>query len=883
MASSTMLDRDTLPKTVKPVNYSISLYGLDFTSFTYQGTVSILAKVSESTKEITLNSNQLKISGAEVLTEQGKTQSSIKTTNITYEEKRQRAMLTFDQAIAASDNVTIVVNFQGTINNSMAGFYRSKYKPTVTPAASVPKDDEFHYMFSTQFEACDARRAFPCFDEPNLKATFDVTLEIPDDQVALSNMPVKETKKGKDGLQIVTFDRTPIMSTYLLAWAVGDFEYIENFTKRTYNGKPLPCRVYTTRGLKEQGQYALEHAPQIIDYFSDVFGIDYPLPKADLLAVHEFSHGAMENWGLVTYRTTAVLYDEKTSDAKFRNRVAYVVAHELAHQWFGNLVTMDWWSELWLNEGFATWVGWLATDKIHPDWDVWSQFVSEGMQGAFSLDALRSSHPIEVPVRDALDVEQIFDAISYLKGSSTIRMLATHLGTDTFMKGVGLYLKAHAYENATTSDLWSALGEASGQDIPALIDPWIRKIGFPVLTIAEEPGQISIKQSRYLSTGDLKTEDDETIWWMPLVLEGQTGTPGIASIALTSKEDTIRSVDDDFYKVNKDTTGFYRVNYPPPRLAKLGTQTDRLSVSDKIGLIGDAGALAFSGEASTPGLLSFVKGFKSESNFLVWSQLLSSLGLVKSVFSSEEQIAEGLKRFVLDLISPAVKKIGWEESPGEDYLTGLLRAQLIMSAGFNGHQEVITEAKRRFELYITGQDKSAIHPSLRSAVFQIAVRQGGESEYQALKEEWKNTASVDGKEITLRAMGRLQTPELLADYLEFMFTDVPSQDVHTGAMVLATGVKTRPGLWKYIKENFDEIKARIGGSSTVLDRFLRVGLNKFADREVERDIADFFADKDNRGYDRTLNNLSDTINGRAGYRERDAKVILEWLQVNGFA
>jgi aminopeptidase N len=291
----------------------------------------------------------------------------------------------------------------------------------------------------------------------------------------------------------------------------------------------------------------------------------------------------MENWGLVTYRTTAVLFDEKSSDVKYKNRIAYVVAHELAHQWFGNLVTMDWWNELWLNEGFATWVGWLATDHIHPDWHVWPQFIGEGMQTAFTLDSLRSSHPVEVPVKDALDVDQVFDAISYLKGSSAIRMLATHLGQETFLKGVGIYLKRHAYGNAKTSDLWSALSQASGQDVNALMDPWIRKIGFPVLTVGEEPGQIGIKQSRYLSTGDVKPEDDVTTWWVPLGLEGKAGTKEVTPIAFTKKEDIVREVDDSFYKINKDTSGFYRTNYPPARLAKLGTQTDRLSISDKIG------------------------------------------------------------------------------------------------------------------------------------------------------------------------------------------------------------------------------------------------------------------------------------------------------------
>lgn len=266
------------------------------------------------------------------------------------------------------------------MNNSMRGFYRAKYKPTVTPAAGTPTDGEHHYMFSTQFEACDARTAFPCFDEPNLKASFEFAVEIPEDLVALSNMPEKATSKGsKDGLKVVSFEKTPPMSTYLAAWAIGDFKYVEAHTERKYNGKNIPVRVYSTRGLEEQGRFALEHAHKILDYFSDIFGIEYPLPKSDLLAVHEFAMGAMENWGLVTYRTTAVLFDEEKSDARFKNRVAYVVAHELAHQWFGNLVTMDWWNELWLNEGFATWVGWLATDHLHPEWNIWGQFVVRKM------------------------------------------------------------------------------------------------------------------------------------------------------------------------------------------------------------------------------------------------------------------------------------------------------------------------------------------------------------------------------------------------------------------------------------------------------------------------------------------------------------------------
>jgi aminopeptidase N len=283
------LDRDILPDAIKPVNYGISIYDLELGgTFSYQGTVSILSKITKSTKEIVLNAHQLKIHGAEVSVEPTETQQSFKSTGISYDAPRQRATISFPDALPVCDKALIVIKFEGTINNDMAGFYRSKYKPTVTPAPSVPMDNGYHVMFSTQFESCDARRAFPCFDEPNLKATFDFEIEIPSDQVALSNMPEKNVKKAKDGLQVVSFERTPVMSTYLLAWAVGDFEYIEDFTKRKYNGKALPVRVYTTRGLKSQAQYALDHAPQVIDYFSEIFDIDYPLPKSDLLAVHEF-------------------------------------------------------------------------------------------------------------------------------------------------------------------------------------------------------------------------------------------------------------------------------------------------------------------------------------------------------------------------------------------------------------------------------------------------------------------------------------------------------------------------------------------------------------------------------------------------------------------
>jgi len=802
---------------------------------------------------------------------------------IDYDESKHRVALGFDE-FQQTKKAHLEIKFQGTMNNLMAGFYRSRYKPTGEASKSVPHDDEYHYMFSTQFESCDARRAFPCFDEPNLKASLEFEIEIPEDQTALSNMPEKEVRKSKDGWKVVSFEKSPIMSTYLFAWAFGDFEYVEDFTRRKYNGKSLPVRVYTTRGLKEQGRFALENCHRVVDYFSEIFRIDYPLPKVDLLACHEFSHGAMENWGLITYRTTAVLFDEKTSAARYKNRVAYVVSHELAHQWFGNLVTMDWWNELWLNEGFATWVGWLAVDHLYPEWNVWGQFCAESADSGFTLDSIRNSHPIEVPVRDALEVDQIFDHISYLKGSSVIRMLSSHLGTETFLLGVSNYLKKHQYSNATTKDLWDALSAASGKDVAEFMEPWIRKIGFPVVTVAEEPGQITIQQNRFLISGDVEAKDDETTWWIPLGLKHGPQATEVKGTALTTKSDTIREIDDSFYKLNSDATGFYRTSYPAARLAKLGDARNLLTLQDKIGLISDAAAVAQSGNGTTAAFLSLIEKFHDEDSYLVWSQILGSFGHIKAIFSDTPDIQEGLSKFSLKLLSDVVAKVGWEFATDEDYLTGQLRALVISNAGANGHEATVAEAIKRFKAYTEGGDTTAIHPSLRTAVFRTAIKAGGQHEFDAIKKFYAETTAVDGKEIALSALGRVQTTELANAYLDFTFSPaVAVQDRHTAAGSLGSNSKIRPALWEYIKANWDsKVFPELSGNMVVLERFLRTSLKNFASFDVEKDIGAFFSGKECKGFDRGLSVARDTIIGSANYKQRDEARVREWLSSNGY-
>ncbi|PMB71604.1 Aminopeptidase 2, mitochondrial [Beauveria bassiana] len=883
-----MSDREILPDNVKPHHYGLSIKDIEFKNWTYKGTVTIDSELVKPTTQIVVNTLELKLLRAKVSVDQTKSTQSWQSTNFSNDEKAQRTTITFDQEIPVSSKATVTIEFQGTINNNMAGFYRSRYKPVAgtTPAASVPFDDEWHYMFSTQFESCDARRAFPCFDEPNLKASFDLEIEVPVDQVALSNMPVKETKPSRDGWHVVSFERTPRMSSYLLAWAVGDFEYVEAFTDRRYNGKQLPVRVYTTRGLKEQGRWALEHAPQTIDFFSEIFDIDYPLPKSDLLAVHEFTHGAMENWGLVTYRTTRVLYDEKTSSPRLKNDIAYVVAHELAHQWFGNLVTMDWWDELWLNEGFATWVGWYAVDHIHPDWEVWAQFVNEGMETAFKLDGLRASHPIHVPVRDALDVNQIFDSISYLKGCSSIRMLANHLGVKTFLKGVSSYLKANAYKNAKTSDLWAHLSEASGKKVDQLMGPWIGKIGHPVITVSEQPGQLSVKQTRFLSSGDVKPDDDTTTWWVPLGLEGKKGEAGISSVELNAKEETINGIDDGFYKLNSGATGFFRVNYPESRLIKLSSQLDRLDPVDKMAIIGSTAELAFAGNCSTASLLTFLSAFANETHPLVWSQVLDAISGIKSVFNQDEAIRTGLNKFTIKLIENRIKSLGFHPAEDESYLTIQLRTHILTSAVSSRHPETLAEALKRFNAWAEKPEASTLHPSLLPPVLQAAIVAETARAVDFLKKEWFETKSVDGKLVISRALGYVPDGEIIKnEIIPFNFNSSPrdnnTADMHFLGAGLANNPFGRQIQWQYMKDNWATCLKKLS-NPIVLDRFIRSTLSNFVDDADVADITAFFQDKDVSSYNRTLKTAKDKSSARAAYKKRDAAAIKEWLAAKGY-
>jgi aminopeptidase 2 len=619
----------------------------------------------------------------------GKAKQTLVTSSIDFDKEKHILTLTFPEVLPVKSTGTLSIDFTGILNDEMCGFYRSSYED---------KDGNKKYMAVTQFESTDARRSFPCWDEPAIKATFDVTLNVPRELTALSNMNVVSTTdveiEGKS-LKSVVFAKTPLMSTYLLAFAVGEFDYIEAKSSGEKNGQSVLCRVYTPPGKTEEGEFALSITTQIIEYFADIFGQPYPLPKMDLLAVPDFEAGAMENWGLVTFRNVLLLWNKQSSSVRAKLNVATVVAHELAHQWFGNLVTMDWWSDLWLNEGFATWVGWLAVDHLFPEWEVWNQFVDEVVQSGLNLDSLRSSHPIEVPVKDAAEIPQIFDNISYNKGGSVIRMLSNYMGRDVFLAGIRRYLKKHAFANASTNDLWAALSEESGMDISEFMTLWTRYIGYPIITVKEvDEKSFTARQNRFLSSGDVKEEEDKHLWWVPLALATEAGKVDPEdknAYVLTTREATFeKPAHETFYKLNRRLTGVYRVHYAKEHLANLAAAIRKgamTETTDRISILSDAGALAACGAGSTADVLALLDSFENEEEFLVWREVSTRIHDISTIwFEQPEAERAALDRMSARLFGKQVDRLGWESKPDESFLTTQLRTLAISRAGNTNHQ-----------------------------------------------------------------------------------------------------------------------------------------------------------------------------------------------------
>lgn len=837
-----------LPSHARPVRYRIT-WEPDLDDFTFTGSEEIDIESAKAARAITLHSAELEITSASFSVGKIRMEGTV-----SYDDENERATITFPKAIPKGKG-TLSLSFAGILNDKMRGFYRSRYE----------HEGVSRHMAVTQFESTDARRAFPCFDEPAHKAVFEVSLVVPDDRTAISNTLETEVTEHRAGYKLVRFAPSPKMSSYLLALIVGHFEHIETTTK---DGTLV--RVFVTPGKKHQAAFALECAAKCIEFYEKYFGIRYPLPAMDLIAIPDFAAGAMENWGAVTYRETAILVDPEHTAAANRERVALVIAHELAHQWFGNLVTMEWWTHLWLNEGFATYMEHVAIDAIFPEWKIWDHFVFTDHARALALDGLASTHAIEIEVRHPREIEEIFDAISYSKGAAIIRMLASYLSEPAFKKGLRAYLTKHRYGNATTLDLWRALEKASGKPVRKMMQGWTRKPGYPLVTVKELGPRTVLEQERFSGKGARKQPGT---WFLPMDVSAEGKRE---HVILKGKKTVLRK---SILKANLGETGFARVRYPEAVLerleAGLASGTSGLSPSDRFGLIRDAFTFAKTGLMPTDKVLGLARAYGRETEYIVWAEIAEHLLSLRNLLSGKPEY-EAFLAYGRALFAPAVHRIGWKKKPDEPHDAALLRSVLIRAAGAFGDAEVIARAK---DLFWGENGDESLSPDLRAAVYATMAEHGGEREYQELLSRYRTEALEEEKDRLLRALCSFKDTHLLGQTLARAFSEeARGQDTLKAVSFSLANPYGRRAAWTYLKGKWPYLEKRFGGGH-IFFRFI-IPVANLTTGEEAKDVERFFGKQRSAGIERTAAQAVEQIRSHAAWYTRDRKRIARFLRAS---
>lgn len=842
-----------LSPNILPLEYFLTIKP-DLEGFTFIGEEKIIIKVKKSTKILEIHADELKITSA--------IYNASVNGKISYDKEKETAILEFSSNLPTGKG-ELELKFTGILNDKMRGFYRSKYHI----------EGKEHHMAVSQFESTDARRAFPCFDEPSKKAIFNVNLIVPSDHIALSNALEKEVVEHQGGYKVVSFEPTPVMSTYLLAFVVGKFEHIEKRTKSN-----ILVRVFVTPGKKAQAEFALESACKIMDFYTEYFDIPYPIPVLDLIAIPDFAAGAMENWGAVTYRETALLVDPDHSSTINKQWVAIVIAHELAHQWFGNLVTMEWWTHLWLNEGFASYIEYLAVDHIFPEWNIWSQFVYMDHSRALELDGLENTHPIEVIVQNPTEISEIFDTVSYSKGSSIIRMLAEYLGEKNFRKGLQKYLKTHSFANATTTDLWTALEEVSGEQVGKIMNSWTQKSGYPLIALQELKNEILLTQSRFFSSiFSQKKSMDKTKWIIPIsIISKNSKTP---DYHLMEKENLkIKNRDASWIKLNSGEKSLVRVKYTSQNLDKLksAVENKEISAEDRFGIIRDVFVLSECGKSKTTDALKLYSSYKKDSSYIIWAEIAGELAKLSILLNEQDEF--GLfESFARDIFDEIGREVGWVKEENESHTKTLLRNVVLASLSKYNDKKTIQKAKKLFDEMLDREVH--IDSDLRGIVYITVARNGDENTYNQLMKMYKNADLQEEKDRIFRALCSFNQEEFIKKTLDFSFSnDVRSQDSFKAITFFMSSPKGKYMAWEFLKSHWDDIVKRFSGGH-LFSRFVEP-LELFTKKENAKEIELFFREHGAPGAERTIQQVIEKIESNDEWIKRDLKSIKSFLRSN---
>jgi puromycin-sensitive aminopeptidase len=838
-----------LPETVTPISYEIKL-NPDLAGFKFSGSETIALNIRTATNEILFNAIDLQIENVRIEKDDDET---CETAQVKMEKENERVRLVFPTTLAAG-NWHLKLDFSGEINDKLRGFYRS---------AQALKDGEKSWIALTQFEATDARRAFPCFDEPSFKATFKLTLCVDKDLTALSNTSVEsETIEGNK--KTITFAKTMKMSTYIVAFVVGHLEMSEAVM---VDG--IPMRIYAPMGKLHLTKFALEIGAAALAFFNKYYGIPYPGDKMDMIAVPDFAFGAMENVGAIIYRESALLVDTEQASHAELERIADVVAHELAHMWFGNLTTMKWWNGIWLNEAFATFMELVAVDNLRPNWKRWESFgASRAM--AFATDGLRATRPIEFPVNAPEEANGMFDVLTYEKGASVLRMLEQFIGPEKFKSGVNSYLQKHKFANTETNDLWQSLEAASGAPVQEIMNSWIFQEGYPMVSASlnADKKSITLDQTRFYyldssvdgkggkSNGksDSKSNDKaQVLYQVPILLRAKLkGESKLVEKTILLKEsETNMSFENDleWLVINAGGSGFYRVNYSVELLENLKAVLPQLSALERFNLVSDLWALTMNGTVKLNQFLQFTKLFKEETDKNVWSVIVGALQYCDRAFSTDKEAIEHLRALTIEILSPTYKRLGWEAEAGEGELTKQLRGLTIAAMGTTGGEaSVVKEAASRYDKHLSGAAQLA--PDVLSAVVAVLASNGDKKRYEQFEASFKNGSSPQEQERYMYALGMFQDSELLEKTLaKTLAGEVKGQNAPYLVRNIMLNPQGRKVGWLFVKNNWEQINKTF--PSLIMTRLVE-GVTGLLDEALAKEVFAFFEKYEFAGGQKTV-------------------------------
>ena len=782
--------------------------------------------------------------------------AEIEVTQVSYDEEYERASFHLAEK-ARPGAYTVEIAYTGTINDQLRGLYRSVY---------TDADGNDHTIATSQCQATDARRVLPCWDEPAFKATFKTTIVAQPGLEAYSNGRQLSRTVRDDGRVEFEFAETIPMSTYLLAFIVGPFEATD-----PVDVQGVPTRIIVPRGNLALTEYALDAAVWCLEYLSDYYDIPYPGDKLDHIAVPDFSAGAMENVGLIAYRDQYLIVDSDKATQAELERSLEVIAHEIAHQWFGNLVTLRWWEGAWLNEAFATFMEEKAVDARRPEWNRWLSFQVGNKAWAHGTDHLASTRPIEFEVQSPVEVDEMFDSITYGKGSAVLRQIEQFIGEEPFRQGVGSYLRKHAYSNTETSDLWEALDKTSQWPVGAIMSNWVYQKGLPQIDVAQTSHGFSLSQRRFLVIPD---ETDATTWQVPVIIRGSAnGASFERKVLLTEAEATIEIEGNiDLVLVNAGGHGFYRTRYDDEMAQELLQHLDQLEPIERHTLVDDAKALMQSGQLPTSSYLDLIQGLQGEDEWAVWAEILGGLEDVRH-HSLSSKAKPAFEKFVADLVGPALDRLGWEARAKDSDLARKLRGSLIGAmGGLVNDPETIEGSRSRVRELIKGE---AVDPEIAAAALGVVARHADRSDFDTLWQAYEEAATSADKVRYLRAVARVnlvETADLLLDRI--VSEEIRSQDANL-VLILIMMTDVSDETWKVLRRRWTEVIETIPKSAR---RWAISGLPALSRPQTAADVKDFFSAIGFPEATLYLEQRLELLDANVAMRRRETPVVNEYFK-----